>query len=665
MLELKRILNRDLDKFDALVAIVMLANICIFSYLNYIFYVALISGWDNALFTNMMWNTINGRVFYVSMTGGLNLLANHMTPQLVLAAPFFAIFPNVFTLLVLHVITTTLGVVPFYLFARDKLRPAVAAILSIAFFAYPYTQANMAFSFEGELFLMLCIFAAWFFLERGNDRAFLASLAALLLVKEDVALIGITLGVAVVLLRNKRRLGVATTLISLLYFLFVYFVAFPALKQTITGVTPEWEMTASSPYSHLGSNFREIAFNVIANPARTISLLVARENLVYLCKLLGPVLFLPVLSPITMLIALPTFLETMLSNVSFAHNPAVRYSHPIIPVLFISLVYSILLIKSKFRLSENKTRVLAFAVLLGCLASSYLFWFGSADHEYIYDKMANRSHADLIWAKVPPLIPDNASVATQEHLLPVFAKRHDIDIITRKWPLEGYDYIIIDTSDWHYAFPVTLPEFVDYQSRLELMGNYEIIFREDGLTVYKAIPGTRFIQNPDYTWIEMESRATKLNMIENTPYPQMEGYAPESGMPIPSANSSLVFNVLRSGTSKTRFRISTDGKYAIWLSYFATCKRGTQVASLTLDNGEPNALYASGENKYGWFSYGSMNLSSGEHVIFVNTTNEEDCWLLFDTLLITTDISYVPPRMLPESGRYATVTVIRSDEPPG
>ncbi len=514
-LNTRKLIGRELDRFDVFVITAMLITILVFSYANYLYYHALIGVWDNAVFVNTLWQTINGRILYVSMAGGLNILANHMTPELIIAVPFFAISPTLLTLLLLHVVTTVLAAVPFYIFARHKLGTAAGSLIAVSFLAYPYTQANIAFYFEGELFLMLSTFAAWLFLERDNKKAFFVSLFTLLLVKEDVALIGVTVGLFILIFKRDKILGAITFGISSAYFLSLYLIAFPALRQTITGRVPEWGTVITNFYSHLGSNLPEIAWNIISNPLSTISLLVSPENVFYIFKLFAPIGFVSLLSPQIVLIATPAFLETMLSNINFMHNPAVRYSHPIVPIIFISSVYGILYLKHKLKLDNRKVIAICIIVLILSSIASVILWKKNKDNEYIYDKMLNQTHAQIAWEEVFPLIPENASIATQEHLLYALANRENISRVTgefwakRGWPLYEYDYILLDTSDWHYAFPASLADLINYKARLEAYGSYNIIFNRDGYTLYKKSSFT-YVPDPRYDWIELESTKTTL-----------------------------------------------------------------------------------------------------------------------------------------------------------
>src|SRR5258708_1138142 len=79
-------------------------------------------GLDLALFDQVFWNTIHGRVFESTMSLGVvaphSFFGDHLSPELFLIVPFYLAYPHPESLVVVQSVALALGGWPVYLLAR-------------------------------------------------------------------------------------------------------------------------------------------------------------------------------------------------------------------------------------------------------------------------------------------------------------------------------------------------------------------------------------------------------------------------------------------------------------------------------------------------------------------------------------------------------------------
>jgi len=113
-----------------------------FSWLAIQRHAAFLSEFDLGVYDQVVWNTLQGRLFFYTSTGQPLLhFSNHADPILALVAVFYLLHSGPETLLVLQATLIGLAGIPVYLLAKEKLHSNFAALsLLAAYLLFPGTE---------------------------------------------------------------------------------------------------------------------------------------------------------------------------------------------------------------------------------------------------------------------------------------------------------------------------------------------------------------------------------------------------------------------------------------------------------------------------------------------------------------------------------------------
>ncbi|MFL6074673.1 MAG: DUF2079 domain-containing protein [Mycobacteriales bacterium] len=255
-------------------------------------------------------------------------LADHFSPLLAALAPLYWIHDDPTTLLVAQAALFALAIPPLWLFARRRLGTAPAYLVAVGFGLSWPLQAAVGYDVH-EVALAVPV-TAWA-LERataGRHRQAAAISLLLLLVKEDMGLVVAALGLLLASW-GSRRLGTALTAAGL-----------AAVGVTTRVLIPAFGGSADRDwtYGHLGANPVQALWHLVAHPADSLHYgATPGTKWVTLLWLFAPLLFLPLLSPITLL-AVPLLLERMLSGNSSYWGTSFHYNAYLVAILFFAAV---------------------------------------------------------------------------------------------------------------------------------------------------------------------------------------------------------------------------------------------------------------------------------------------------------------------------------------
>ena len=159
-----------------------------------------------------------------------NILGDHFHPLLILLAPFYALAPSAFTLLVLQALL--LSASGFFIAAAADLRLGRAAgwLVGLAYtFSWGVQEAHAVQFHEVAMGALILAIAVWFL---SSEQWVAASITTglLVFVKEDLPLTVVALGVVIAWLSGRRLLGLAVVAWGGLWFVLIMKVLLPALN---------------------------------------------------------------------------------------------------------------------------------------------------------------------------------------------------------------------------------------------------------------------------------------------------------------------------------------------------------------------------------------------------------------------------------------------------
>lgn len=486
-----------------LLYIVVFYGLCLLKYNNFLY-----NAFDLAIFNQVFFNTINGRIFEMSINLN-NYLADHFTPIIFLLAPFYKLWPDPRNLLLIQSIFLALSAWPIYkisqLFLKDKkwiIMPPLLWLLN------PFLHRANIFEFHLLPVAVFFIFWTFYFWQKKNIKYFILFLLLSLLVREDIALI--LLGFVPLAYLHKRNLSwkLVSFLLPAIYFV-----------SSIWAVSFFSESSGykfSIYYAWLWqSNLWEIFIHIFS-----------LSNIFNLIVVFLPLLFLPLIAKRYLFLLMLPLLEFLLSASGFySVIYSTHYILLILPAIFISLIAALQKIKNKnnfifsdciFKYKNLFYSLFAATVLYFLFTMSPLFSF--------FDISTYQFRAD-IKKQVLSYIPEDSSVIADLSLAPQLSSRREIyplDYVYNRagqFGIEKFepplvDYIVFDSQELIKIF-LDFPDLENKNDKLidfyNFLGNYNLVYAKDGVFLFSLSSSDFLNKSEEYKLIDFTEQKNNLS----------------------------------------------------------------------------------------------------------------------------------------------------------
>ena len=256
----------------------------------------------------------------------------HFSPALYLLTPFYALYQDARTLLVLQSFLLGAGAVVLYLLTLHLTeRTLLPAALSVSYLLSAALHGVNTFHFHevalAPLFLLLTLHC----LETNRLPLFWSFLVLSVLIKEDIPLTGVAIGLYL-LAQRRYKLGLAVTAACTVAFFVIVEVLIPAF--------------GSGDYNLIAGRFGDVVApgsqglagvveTGLTNPVYVLVYILSNSHkLAYLGYLFVPVLLLPLLAGRAWLVILPALATALLSSFQGQFDIGNQYSAVAIPLVF-------------------------------------------------------------------------------------------------------------------------------------------------------------------------------------------------------------------------------------------------------------------------------------------------------------------------------------------
>lgn len=470
------------------------------------------SAFDLGDYDQAMWNAAHGRGLALTTLPSisLNRLGLHVEPILFLFVPLYWLWPSPLILLWLQTVALGLAAWPLYLLARRRLGsewPAVAVVL--AYLLLPATQAVNLFDFHAVALSPLFMLAAIYFLDRAlangsngmgfwsahrwddrQDKPLIKSRftfhvsdylwAGLFFVlamatKEDIPLHVFMVGLYVMLLRRRWRVGLILAGVGVAW-------AFVAFGWVIPAYRVEGEPSAYVNYfPTLGDTPLEIALSPLTKPAEFWRLMVVPENMASLKMVTLPFAFLDVIGLPVFLLSAPSLAISFLSN-----NPLQKeletwhYAAPMLPFIALGAVDGLARLSDWFG-RWGRWPLLISTTVLVLVTGGYHYWRGYSPLSKPFhwpQVTAHHALGDEIAASIPP----SARVIAQAELVPHLSQREQIAVWTGRLSSKA-DYVFLDVS--HPGFPNQDNAHLNLITEMIYRHDFGLVRTQDGYILLK------------------------------------------------------------------------------------------------------------------------------------------------------------------------------------
>ncbi|PIQ85549.1 MAG: hypothetical protein COV74_08645 [Candidatus Omnitrophica bacterium CG11_big_fil_rev_8_21_14_0_20_45_26] len=320
---------------------------------------------DLGLFHSILWNAANGNGFVDAFKHQI-YFSDHLIFFLALLAPFYKIHAGVGTLFLLTAVAFAATAVILSRLAEARIGDrSVAFILGAAFLLNRYVWGAFLHEFHPDFFAPFFFFALFLSIDRQNNILLFLSTLAVLSLKEDYALYLIPIGIYFILTHKNRRQGLWLVMAGMVYSWLAFRVLIPYFYG-LAGKSGGYAYLGS--WGHLGHGFSEVMATVISHPISVIQNLSGRTLFNFGVKCL----FLPLVSPLTLIYILPPLFLNTVSSFPLIRHLSIHYGLIPVTLTYVGCVEALRFLKNKGL--DRLTVLLACLLLIVGIGRYWIYW---------------------------------------------------------------------------------------------------------------------------------------------------------------------------------------------------------------------------------------------------------------------------------------------------
>lgn len=418
--------------------------------------------WDTGFFDQLIWKLSHFKN-PISSFSGLHIFGDHFQFVLLFFVPLYWLPKSIFLLFISHALIGAIASLPLYLLSQELNKNKLVALsISFSFLIFTSFQFAILDGFHQSVFVPLFYILAFYAQAKRLNNIYWVSIAGLLLVKEEMALLVIAIAVVTFLL-GERKKGIVTALLGISVFIFAVYYFLPKVQGTYVHAS----------YGELGETPLEVLVNIVSNPNTFFKLLVIPDEKVRtVFQAFFSFGFLAILSPTTLIPALQQFVVRFIDTVTVHRWTALNhYSFPIAAIFSVSTVFAIKFIAQKF------TKLKSLSILL----SAYLLFFAFSQDLIFHGPINSIAKKDFYikkdWMKdndkILNYLPQDASVAATNNFGPHVSQRDNFYLISEN---NDAEYLLFDLEDGPNKYsPLNYALTLSVFNREIEQGNYVIV----------------------------------------------------------------------------------------------------------------------------------------------------------------------------------------------
>lgn len=350
------------------------------------------------------------------------MFSMHFAPFLIPVAVLHWLIHHPLGGLYILVAVHALGIFPLFLIVKDKFKGYWSVLLTTLLVLYPPFTYALLQGFAEEVFSTSIILYAMYFLLKSRPKPFVITTLILLTLRINMIIPVAALGILAIF-RGFRREGIFLFLCSVLWLLFVTILVFP--RYPATRFDQPYVLSFFSAY---GNTTHEIFTNLLIHPKLVISEMTGVTKIQYIQDTFAPLLYLPLLSPLSLL-ALPLFLLNISASSTRLASVYTHYPSSITPFLFIGTIYALDSLKRfSGRLKMDPEKTLKGLILILFFWSLHVNINWSMARFNIVNIFYNpiefqRSNRDSTLDEIVRQLPKDAKVSTSDRFFEHVAER--------------------------------------------------------------------------------------------------------------------------------------------------------------------------------------------------------------------------------------------------
>lgn len=292
------------------------------------------SQFDMGNMDQTLWHSLHGQWFSMTDPGSSALVSRAMyhSDFLLLAyLPFYALFPDPRTPLVLQVLIVATGAMPLFWLARKRLGAWPGVVLALAYLGFPPQHWGVTFDVHAVVLVAPLLLWAWWAISERRWWLSAIFVALALLGKEEVGLTVAGMGIYWLCQRRWRRAGAVGLVAGLVTTAAMLFVVIPHFR----GAQGHF---ALRNYAAFGSTDAEVFRGILTHPFSVVRTAFSTNSWLFYRDLLIPVAGVALVGWPVLLIALPEIAINVLSTNPNQQLIFYQYASTIVPILFIAVI---------------------------------------------------------------------------------------------------------------------------------------------------------------------------------------------------------------------------------------------------------------------------------------------------------------------------------------
>ncbi len=378
------------------------------------------SAYDFGLYDQGVWLMSRFDAPFVTLMGR-NLMGDHASFILVLLVPIYWLFPSAGALLFTQSLAIALGAVPVYLLGRKLLGvDGYAVVLAVCYLLHPAVGWANRENFHPDSYLAPLLGMAIYAAMERRWRMYAVFFLLSLMVKEDVSLVLVPLGVWVAVKRD-RRIGLLSILGSLSFMA----IAMLAVMRSLIGVPTRngWRVPFGGPGGFLKT--------VFTDPVAVVKHYWSDSRPWYFWQMTVPFAWAFARAPGIALISVVVLATNMLSTFWYQYQIEYHYALVAVPALAMGTVWAV------SKLVERRRGVVVAVVLCTSLWTSWAWGAMPFSRELPYTWAPD--HPVAVDAReIIEGIPEDAVVSAQYSMTAHLARRHEIYMFPNPFSLSLY-----------------------------------------------------------------------------------------------------------------------------------------------------------------------------------------------------------------------------------
>jgi len=432
--------------------------------------------WDTGFFDQLLWKLSRFKE-PVSSFSNLHAFGDHFQFILLLFVPLYWFPHSIKLLFITHVFAAVIASLPVYLISLKVNKSKIFAVaVSFSMLIFTGMQFAVLDGFHQSVFSPLFYAFAIYGLVFGSNWIYWSSLFGLLITKEEMALLAVSIGI-IAFFKGDKGKGLATIAISLAAFFFTIYFFLPAIQGEYV----------HSDYGVLGQSPLEVLRTIVAEPILFFNLLLFPTiKIKTVAETFFSFGFLPILSPIYLISAVQQFVVRFVDTVTV--HRWINLNHYAFPLASVMAIAAIFSAKTLGRIMKASKKLYLFLAL-------YLVFFALAQDYLLHGPVNSLLKADFYvkkqWIRdndeVLKYIPKGASVAATNNFGPHISQRDKFYLIMEE---NSADYLLFDLEDGPNKYsPLDHPKTLYVLKREILSGKYEIIRQVNNAFLLKRTDG--------------------------------------------------------------------------------------------------------------------------------------------------------------------------------